>query len=108
MIELAFLNVLIFIYLKLTMDITVHYNAFKKMGFGKFFWKETVEAPKTTWFHKYFPMFYDVWHLCTFLQVCQVCLIVSIPCHNIYCFPIFVITGSLIFNFFNDIASKIK
>jgi len=99
MIEFGILNVLIFVYLKAIMDLTVHKDYFKKWGYSKFFWKETAEGPKTTWFHKYFPMFYDIWHLSTFLQICQICLLLAIPCHNPYCFPVFLIFGGLTFNF---------
>jgi len=62
-------------------DSIVHYDYFKKKGWGKFWWKETVEQVKTTKFHKYFPMFYDAWHLTEAITVLQISImaIVFLP-----------------------------
>ncbi len=64
--------VIVFVVLKAVMDSISHHDSFKKLGWSKFFWKETSEAPKHEFFKKYFPMFYDMWHLSTTLQVLMV------------------------------------
>lgn len=87
--------VVIFVLLKLIMDLTVHKDKFKKLSLPKFFWKETAEGPKTNWFHANFPMFYDVWHLCTSLEIFVVCFLVSPDIYSV----LYFILGSLIFNF---------
>ena len=64
-------------------DSIVHHDAYKNYGY--FFSKEAAEAPKFSWFHRYFPMFYDGWHASKVLQtLCTVGVI-------------YIATGSIIF-----------
>ena len=64
-------------------DSIVHNDAYK--NYGHFFSKEAAEAPKFDWFHRYFPMFFDFWHLSKVLQtLCTVGVI-------------YIATGSIIF-----------
>ena len=64
-------------------DSIVHNDAYKNYGY--FFSKEAAEAPKFSWFHRYFPMFYDGWHASKVLQtLCTVGVI-------------YIATGSFIF-----------
>jgi hypothetical protein len=64
-------------------DSIVHHNAYKSWGY--FFSKEAAEAPKFNWIHRYFPLFYDAWHLSKVLQtLCTVGVI-------------YIATGSIIF-----------
>lgn len=107
-ITLALISVLFFMLIKFVMDAIAHYDFFTKIGWP-YFWSRTAkEAPKTNWFYRYFPMFHDAWHLATFLQVFQICLIVSIPCNNVWIFPILLVISGLVFNVLNDWASKVK
>lgn len=108
MITFAISNILTFMLLKFIMDVIAHYDFFTKIGWS-YFWSRTAkEAPKTNWLHRYFPMFYDAWHFATFLEVIQVCILLSIPCDNIYVFPVLVTIGCIFFNILNDWASKTK
>ena len=61
--------VIVFVVLKAVMDSISHHDSFKKLNWSKFYWRETAEAPKHEFLNKYFPMFYDMWHLSTTLQV---------------------------------------
>lgn len=64
-------------------DSIVHHDAYKSWGY--FFSKTAAEAPKFSWFHRYFPMFFDFWHLSKVLQtLCTVGVI-------------YIATGSIIF-----------
>lgn len=64
-------------------DSIVHHDAYKSWGY--FFSKTAAEAPKFNWFHRYFPMFFDFWHLSKVLQtLCTVGII-------------YIATGSIIF-----------
>jgi hypothetical protein len=69
--------VIVFVVLKAVMDSISHHDSFKKLGCHKFFWRETAEGPKRTFLQKYFPMFYDMWHLSTTLQVLMVAWLAS-------------------------------
>jgi len=64
-------------------DSIVHHDAYKSWGY--FFSKDAAEEPKYNWFHRYFPMFYDAWHLSKVLQ--SLCIIVIV----------YIATGSIIF-----------
>ena len=55
------IQLLIFVICDAIKDSIQHHDSLYCLG--KFFQKQTVEAPKTTFLHKYFPMFYDAWHL---------------------------------------------
>lgn len=88
------IHVIIFVILKAIMDSISHHNSFKKLGLNKFFWKETAEAPKSTFLHKYFPMFYDMWHLATALQILQISWLVT---HSLPLSLVFYTIGSLVF-----------
>lgn len=59
------IQLLIFVICDSIKDSIQHQDKFK--CWGKFFQKETAEAPKPTFFHQYFPMFYDAWHLAKFV-----------------------------------------
>ena len=59
------IQLLIFIICDAIKDSIQHHDKFH--CWGKFFQKQTAEAPKETLFHKYFPMFYDAWHLAKFI-----------------------------------------
>ena len=60
--------------LKSIKDNIAHHDTFKRKGFGKFFWQETAFAKKENVFHKYFPMFYDAWHLSEALMEYEIAL----------------------------------
>lgn len=107
-ITLALIAVLAFMILKFVMDAIAHYDFFTKIGWPYFWSREAKEAPKTNWFHRYFPFAHDAWHAATMIQVVQICFIVSIPCNNIWVFPILLIIGCSVFNILNDWASKVK
>lgn len=94
--------VVIFVLLKLVMDLTVHKDIFKKLGLPKFFWKEIAEGPKTSWFHSYFPMFYDVWHLSSSLQIFLVAYIVSQDIYSVIYFTF----ASILFAILYTLLSK--
>jgi len=64
-------------------DSIIHHNSCKVLGY--FFSQEAYVAKKKNWFHKYFPMFYDFWHLSKVLQtICTMGIV-------------YIATGSLIF-----------
>jgi hypothetical protein len=64
-------------------DSIMHHNGYKFLGY--FFSQEAYVARKENWIHKYFPMFYDFWHLSKVLQtVCTMGIV-------------YIATGSLIF-----------
>lgn len=90
--------VVILALLKAIADSIVHHDSFKKLGFGKFFWRETVYAQKKSIFHKYFPMFYDMWHLAEALIVFEVSVVGAWFIGNIliWSLPLYIF-GSVVF-----------
>jgi hypothetical protein len=74
----------------------VHHDAYKNYGY--FFSKEAAEAPKFDWIHRYFPLFYDFWHLSKVLQtLCTVGVIYIATGSFIFVIAILVARG-LLFN----------
>jgi hypothetical protein len=77
-------------------DSIVHHNAYKSWGY--FFSKDAAEEPKYNWFHRYFPMFYDAWHLSKVLQsLCTVGIVFIATQSLIFVAAILVVRG-LLFN----------
>jgi hypothetical protein len=98
----AILIVVIFIILKVIKDLCFQKDIWKYYKFPKFWWRETMIAPKTTWFHKYFPMFFDIWHLSEALQVLEISFLASMYSPwLILTLPLYII-GSLLFNLFYE------
>jgi len=103
------LIVTLYILLKVFKDLITHHDMFKYYKWGRFFWRETVYAIKKSIFHKYFPMFYDMWHLAEALQIlllCIVSVIMAVPTATFWfillCAIIAYTIGSLMFNFFYE------
>ena len=79
-------------------DSIVHHNYYKNLGY--FFSKEAAEAPKKNWFHKYFPMFYDAWHLSKVLQTLCIIGIIFIATQSIIFVAAILVVRGLLFNIF--------
>lgn len=93
-------NIVIYMLLNTTFrainDSIIHHNAYK--NFGYFFSKEAAEAPKKNWFHKYFPMCYDFWHLGIVLQTLCTIEIVFIATQSIIFVAAILVARGLLFN----------
>ena len=77
-------------------DSIIHHDAYKNYGY--FFSKEAAEAPKKNWFHEYFPMFFDMWHLGIFMQsFCIIGVIYIVTNSIIFVLSILLLRG-LLFN----------
>jgi len=77
-------------------DSIVHHDAYKNYGY--FFSKKAAEAPKFNWFHRYFPMFFDMWHLGKVLQtLCTAGIVLIATGSFIFVIAILVARG-LLFN----------
>lgn len=87
---LNFWLVVAYVVLDAIRDSIAHHNAYKKLGY--FFTQERAEMQKPLFF-KYFPMFWDAWHLAKFLQynIIAYLLIQSLA------FPLATIVMSLLF-----------
>ena len=77
-------------------DSIVHHNAYKSWGY--FFSKDAAEEPKYNWFHRYFPMFYDAWHLSKVLQSLCTIGIVFIATQSIIFVAAILVVRGLLFN----------
>jgi hypothetical protein len=88
------LNAMIFIFIYVLLDAIrdsiAHHNAYKHLG--AFFSRERSEMQKPI-FYKYFPMFWDAWHLCKFIQYNLVAFLFI----KTLLFPIATIGMSLLF-----------
>jgi hypothetical protein len=77
-------------------DSIIHHDSFAI--YGKFFSREYAERNKQNWFHKYFPMFYDAWHLGVVLQTLCLVGVVFIATQSILFVVAVLIGRGLIFN----------
>jgi len=77
-------------------DSIIHHDSFKI--YGKFFSREYAERNKQNLFHRYFPMFYDFWHLSKVLQTLCTIGIVFIATQSILFIVIILIARGLLFN----------
>lgn len=107
----ATLIVAFFATLKFVKDAIIHHDSFRRKGFDKFWWKETAEKGNGTFTENYFPMFFDAWHLCEFLQVTLVSFMAAtfVDCN----FPQYLAIGivltffaSLLFNVLYEAIDK--
>jgi hypothetical protein len=78
------------------MDSIVHHNYYKSWGY--FFSKDAAEEPKYSWFHRYFPMFYDAWHLSKVLQILCVVGVVFIATQSLIFVVAILVAKGLLFN----------
>ena len=77
-------------------DSIIHHDAYK--NFGYFFSKEAAEATKKNLFHKYFPCFFDMWHLGIVLQtICTIGVVFIATQSIIFVLSILLLRG-LLFN----------
>ena len=65
-------------------DSITHHDGYKSWGY--FFSKDATEHYKYNWFHRYFPMFYDAWHLSKTLML--ISLSTAIICYTPLITPI--------------------
>ena len=77
-------------------DSIVHHDAYKSWGY--FFSKQAAEAPKFNWFHRYFPMFYDGWHLSKVLQTLCIVGLIYIATGSIVFVAAILVARGLLFN----------
>lgn len=77
-------------------DSIIHHDAFK--SYGKFFSREYSERNKMNWFHKYFPMFFDAWHLSKVLQTMCIVVIVFIATNSLIFVVTIFLTRGVLFN----------
>tara|TARA_R110000868_G_scaffold113370_2_gene304335 strand:- start:587 stop:895 length:309 start_codon:yes stop_codon:yes gene_type:complete len=77
-------------------DSIIHHNSYK--GLGYFFSQEAYTARKNNWFHKYFPMFHDFWHLSKVLQTICTMGIVYIATTSLIFIAIMLLLRGLWFN----------
>lgn len=77
-------------------DSIMHHNSLKILGY--FFSQEAYVARKENWFHKYFPMFYDFWHLSKVLQTMCTMGIVYMATGSILFIAIMLVVRGLWFN----------
>ena len=98
--------------LKSIKDNIAHHDTFKRKGFGKFFWQETAFAKKENVFHKYFPMFYDAWHLSEALMEYEIALactmlVPELGPQGVFWYSIaYYLIGSTIFNILYEYEDK--
>ena len=83
MIVTIIIFIVIYTILDATRDETISYDNVKDWSFipnnlRYFFSKEAQEAPKPTFFMKYFPMFHDAWHQAKFWQYCDISTIIGL------------------------------
>jgi len=77
-------------------DSIVHHDAYRSWGY--FFSKQAAEAPKFNWFHRYFPMCYDFWHLGKVLQTLCTAGIVLIATGSFVFVAVILVVRGLLFN----------
>jgi hypothetical protein len=77
-------------------DSITHHDGYKTWGY--FFSKDAAEEPKYNWFHRYFPMFYDAWHLSKVLQTLCTIGIVFIATKSIIFVAAILVVRGLLFN----------
>jgi hypothetical protein len=77
-------------------DSIIHHDSFKELGY--FFSRKAYGAKKENWFHKYFPMFYDFWHLSKVLQTMCTMGIVYIATSSILFIAVMLVVRGLWFN----------
>lgn len=77
-------------------DSIIHHDAWKQ--YGKFFSRTVAEQNKTTWFHKYFPMFFDMWHLGIVLQTLCLVGVVYIATQSALFVGCILLARGLVFN----------
>ena len=77
-------------------DSIIHHDSFKE--YGKFFSREYAERNKINLFHKYFPCFFDMWHLGIVLQtICTIGVVFIATNSIIFVLSILLLRG-LLFN----------
>lgn len=81
---------LLYVWLDAIRDSIAHHDSYSKLG--SFFSRQRAESNKPIFF-KYFPMVYDAWHLCKFIQY----NIVAFLLVKSLAFPIVTTIMSLIF-----------
>ena len=77
-------------------DSIIHHKAFDMLGY--FFSKAAAEAPKKNWFHKYFPCFFDFWHLGIVLQTLCLVGVVFIATNSLIFVASILVARGLLFN----------
>jgi hypothetical protein len=77
-------------------DSIVHHDAYRSWGY--FFSKQAAEAPKFDWFHRYYPMFFDAWHLSKTLQSLCTAGVVYIATGSIIFVAVILVVRGLLFN----------
>ena len=77
-------------------DSITHHDGYKTWGY--FFSKDAAEEPKYNWFHRYFPVFYDAWHLSKVLQTLCTVGIVFIATKSIIFVAAILVARGLLFN----------
>lgn len=77
-------------------DSIIHHDSYK--NYGLFFSKEHAERDKQNWFHKYFPMFYDFFHLSKVLQTLCTIGVVFIATNSIVFVLSILLLRGLLFN----------
>jgi hypothetical protein len=77
-------------------DSITHHDGYKNLGF--FFTKKAAEQNKRNWFHKYFPMFYDMWHLSKVLQTLCIVGIILISTKSLIFVAAILVARGLLFN----------
>jgi hypothetical protein len=77
-------------------DSITHHDGYKSWGY--FFSKDAAEEPKYNWFHKYFPMFFDMWHLSKVLQTLCIVGIILISTNSLIFVAAILVARGLLFN----------
>ncbi|MFA9212464.1 MAG: hypothetical protein ACEQSR_01270 [Candidatus Methylacidiphilales bacterium] len=87
--------VAVYILLDAFRDDIVHHNAYKHWGY--FFSKEAAEAAKTTFLHRFFPMFFDAWHGAKFVQYVCIAAFLGLLFNSVLVFVLALFSMSLLF-----------
>ena len=87
--------VFIFVVLDSFKDSIVSHDSYKSWGY--FFTQAAAWQPKKTLFQKYFPMFFDAWHLAKHLQYHVIALILAVSIGSVLAYPIAVFLMSICF-----------
>jgi hypothetical protein len=77
-------------------DSIIHHDSFAV--FGKYFSREYADRNKINWFHRYFPMFFDAWHLGIVLQTLCLVGVVFIATNSLVFVACILVARGLIFN----------
>ena len=91
---LPYIFLFLYIFFDAFCDSIVHHDSYKNLGY--FFSKQAAETPKKSLFQKYFPMFFDAWHLAKMLKL--ICFILAIGFVSPLNFGIAIIMSGLLFN----------